>query len=144
MTDADVTDRPADIDAEDTDQAERQQPEASEVLDDEPAADEEQGAHAPPEPDIREIADAEPPQVAEDNVRVPTADETSAAIERANRALAEMRSREEMDAREEEQHRADQLAEWQARDETDDHVDETGTDEGADHEDVDAFDQAEV
>ncbi|PVZ08239.1 MobF family relaxase [Actinomycetospora cinnamomea] len=144
VTDADVTDRPEDINAKERDRAERHQPEASDVLDDEPAADEQQGAHAPPGPDIREVADAEPAQVAEDNIRVPTADETSAAIERANRALAEMRSREEMDAREEEQHRADQLAEWQVRDETDDHSDETGTDEGADHDDVDAFDQAEV
>ncbi|GAA4893170.1 MobF family relaxase [Actinomycetospora straminea] len=144
VTDADVTDRPADIDAEVNDQAERRQSEAGEVLDDERVADEERGAIAPPEPDIRETAEAEPPQVAEDNVRVPTADESSAAIERANRALAEIRSREEMDAREEEQHRADQLANWQTRDETDDHVVETGTDERAEDEDADAFDQAEV
>lgn len=144
VTETDVTDRPADIDDEDTGQAEQPQPEAGEILDEEPATDEEQGAHAPPEPDIREIAEAEPPGAAEDNVRVPTADETSAAIERANRALVEMRSREEMDAREEEQDRLDQLAEWQPRDETDNNADETGTDEGADHDDVDAFDQAEV
>jgi hypothetical protein len=143
VTDADVTDRPADIDDEDMGQAERPQAEASGIFDDEPATDEQQGAHVQPGPDIRETADVEPAQVAEDNIRVPTADETSAAIERANRALVEMRSREEMDAREEEQHRADQLAEWQVRDETDDHSDETGIDEGADHDDVDAFDQVE-
>ncbi|MDD7965517.1 MobF family relaxase [Actinomycetospora lemnae] len=144
VTEADVTDRPVDIDDDRVDNADREQPEAGEVLDDEPVANEQQGAHAPPEPDIREIAEAEPAQVAEDNVRVPTAGETSAAIERANRALAEMRSREEMDAREEEQHRADQLAEWQAQDETDDHAAETGTDEGADHENATAFDQSEL
>ncbi|MDD7942498.1 MobF family relaxase [Actinomycetospora lutea] len=143
VTGADVTDRPADIaviDTESEGKAARQQPDANEVLDDQPATDEEPGGHTPPGPDIREIAKAEPPQVAEDNVRVPTADETSAAIERANRALAEMRSRNEMDGREEEQHRADQLAEWRAHDETD-HGDGTGTDEGADQDDVGVFDQ---
>ena len=143
VTDADVTDRPTDIDAGDKNQGEWQ-PEAGEVLDDEPADDREQGFHAPPEPDIREVADAEPPLAAEDNVRVPTADETSAAVDRANRALAEIRAREETDAREEEQHRADQLATWQVRDETDDSADMPGADEATDHEDIDAFNQAEV
>ena len=140
MTDADVTDRPADIDDEGGDRAEEEQSEASEALEDEPAVDEQQGAHAAPEPDIRQIADKEPPQVAEDNVRVPTADENSAVIDRANRALDEMRSREEMDAREEERHRADQLGAWQARDETEEHIADTGASGGADDEYVDAFD----
>ncbi|GLZ49481.1 hypothetical protein Acsp06_56660 [Actinomycetospora sp. NBRC 106375] len=144
VTDADVTDRPVDIDDEGAEKAQQDQPESGEVLDDEPIADEHQGIHRPPEPDIREIADAEPAQAAEDNVRVPTADETSAAIDRANRALAEMRSRDEIDAREEEQHRADQLGGWQARDEADDRVNETGIEEGADIEDTDAVDHAEA
>jgi hypothetical protein len=56
--------------------------------------------------------------VAEDHVRVPTADETSAAVEKANRALAEIRAREEADARADEQRRSEQLTHWQARDAT--------------------------
>jgi hypothetical protein len=47
---------------------------------------------------------------------VPTADETSAAVDKANRALAEIRAREVADAREEAEHRAEQLSQWRARD----------------------------
>lgn len=75
-------------------------------------------------PDIREEASTEPGAVAEDHVRVPTADETSAAVERANRALAEIRAREEADARHEEEDRAEQLAQWQARDVTSEAADD--------------------
>ncbi|MCE0763371.1 relaxase domain-containing protein [Pseudonocardia kujensis] len=48
--------------------------------------------------DIREIAAAEEPVRGEDAVRVPSADETSAAIDRAHRALAEIQAREVYDA----------------------------------------------
>jgi hypothetical protein len=65
-------------------------------------------------PDIRDIAAAEPPPVAEDDLRVPTAEETSAALERAQRAVAEIQVVEE--AREAAEHRADQLARWHAPD----------------------------
>jgi hypothetical protein len=71
----------------------------------------------PSGPDIREVAASEPVPVGKDHLRVPTADETSAAVEKANRALAEIRAREEADAKEEAEHRAEQLTSWQARDE---------------------------
>ncbi|SDH19404.1 MobF family relaxase [Pseudonocardia oroxyli] len=48
--------------------------------------------------DIREVAAAEEPVRGEDAVRVPSADETSAAIDRAHRALAEIQAREVYDA----------------------------------------------
>ena len=71
------------------------------------------------ERDVREVAAEEPRPVAEDDVRVPTADETGAALERANRALVEMRAREAADEQEEATHRADQLAQWQESDTSD-------------------------
>jgi hypothetical protein len=49
--------------------------------------------------DLREIAADEPVQVEEDVVRVPLAAETSDAIQRANRALVEIRARDAADAR---------------------------------------------
>ena len=67
-------------------------------------------------PDLREVAEDETVPAGEDDVRVPHADETAAAIERAQRALAEMRAREELDAVEEAAHQAEQLAQWQAED----------------------------
>ena len=66
-------------------------------------------------PDLREIAAAERAPVAEDVVRVPSAAETSDAIERANRALAEMRARDAMDAQEAAEHRAEELGRWHHR-----------------------------
>ncbi|WP_328304473.1 MobF family relaxase [Actinomycetospora sp. NBC_00405] len=103
VTDDDITDRPADLhDHQPADEAADDEPEG---IDLEPAG-----------PDIREEAAAEPEPVAEDHVRVPTADETSSAVEKANRALAEIRAREEADARNEEEHRAEQLAQWQTHD----------------------------
>lgn len=48
--------------------------------------------------DIRELAAEEPPVVNEDAVRVPTADETTDAIRRAQRALLEIRARDSSDA----------------------------------------------
>jgi conjugative relaxase-like TrwC/TraI family protein len=63
--------------------------------------------------DIREVAEREPAPVNEDAVRVPTAAETSTALDEARRALAEMQAREVVDA---EADRRDQLAEWHVRD----------------------------
>ncbi|GLZ49229.1 hypothetical protein Acsp06_54140 [Actinomycetospora sp. NBRC 106375] len=111
VTEDDVTSRPEDLhelgpDAEEhDDKTGRVDPASDEPTDIEPS-----------EPDIREVATSEPSPVAEDHVRVPTADETSAAVEKANRALAEMRAREDGDARAESEHREAQLAQWQARD----------------------------
>lgn len=69
-----------------------------------------------PDHDIREVAADEPRPQAEDDVRVPSADETAAAVESAQRALAEIRAREIADAAAEEQHRADQLSHWHDHD----------------------------
>ena len=71
-----------------------------------------------PEPDVREIAAAEPAPVEEDVVRVPSADETARAIEEANRALIEMQAREAADTHAEEQHRAAELTRWHTDDQT--------------------------
>ena len=67
-------------------------------------------------PDLRELAEAEPPVASGDYVRVPDVDETAAAIERAHRALSEMRARDELDAAEETAHQIEQLARWQSED----------------------------
>ena len=80
-----------------------------------------------PDRDLREVAAAESRPVAEDVVRVPSADETSAAIEKANRALAEMHARDVVDTHEADQHRAEELNRWHAQDqaaeqETTDHT----------------------
>jgi hypothetical protein len=68
-------------------------------------------------PDIRQVAAEEPAQVDEDEVRVPTAEETADIVARAQRALAEMerrRAAEERHAADEV--RAEQLARWHADD----------------------------
>ncbi|MDD7968439.1 MobF family relaxase [Actinomycetospora lemnae] len=70
-----------------------------------------------PDLDIREEAVNEPAPVAEDDVRVPSAEETAAATERAHRALAEMRARESADVKESEEHRVEELTRWHADDE---------------------------
>ena len=68
-------------------------------------------------PDIRDLAAAEPRQVAEDVVRVPTADETAAAVARAQRALAELDKRRAIEERRAaEEARAAQVARWHADD----------------------------
>jgi conjugative relaxase-like TrwC/TraI family protein len=69
-----------------------------------------------PEQDIREVVADEPRAEAEDDVRVPSADETAAAVDRAQRAIAEIRARDTADAAEQE-HRAEQLTQWHERDE---------------------------
>ncbi|MEJ2862589.1 MobF family relaxase [Actinomycetospora flava] len=103
VTDADVPERPDDI----------HETAEGEIVD---RRDDDVTVEAS-DPDIREEAEAEPAPLAEDHVRVPTADETNAAVEKANRALAEMRARDEADAKEEADHRAEQLTHWQSRDE---------------------------
>ena len=65
-------------------------------------------------------------------MRVPSTDETAMAIERANRALVEIKTRDELDAQEEAEHRVEQLADWQDRD-TQIETDETS--------DIDAVDE---
>jgi hypothetical protein len=47
---------------------------------------------------------------------VPTADQTADAIDRANRALAEIGAREILDAHEAAEHRNAQLARWHTED----------------------------
>ena len=50
-------------------------------------------------------------------MRVPSADETAAAVTRAQRALAEIRARDAAEEREAaEQQRAEQLSRWHAQD----------------------------
>lgn len=70
-------------------------------------------------PDLRQVAEDESDAHRnEDQVRVPTADETAAAVARAHRALAEMEDRDEADQQRqaEEDERAAQLARWHAND----------------------------
>jgi hypothetical protein len=68
-------------------------------------------------PDIREVAATEPPQVGEDTVRVPTAEETASTITQAQRALAEIEQRRAQDERvAEEDARIEQLTRWHADD----------------------------
>jgi len=79
-----------------------------------PAAD----APAPAPADIREVAADEPAEVDEDEVRIPTAEETAATIARAQRALVEIQHRGAAEAEHAaEEARAEQLARW--------HVDDT-------------------
>jgi hypothetical protein len=67
--------------------------------------------------DIRDLAAAEPPQAAEDDVRVPSAEETAVAVERAHRALVEIDQRQAADERRAaDQARAEQLARWHTDD----------------------------
>jgi hypothetical protein len=106
ITDADVTDRPADLAVSPDPVAERPPEDRAET-----------DLH-----DLREIAAAEPAALNEDVVRIPSAAETSDAVERAHRALAEIRAREALDQQEAEQHRADELARWHANDRTADHA----------------------
>ncbi len=49
-------------------------------------------------------------------MRVPSAAETSDAIQRANRALVEMRARDAADAQEAAEYRAEELTRWHADD----------------------------
>jgi hypothetical protein len=78
--------------------------------------------------DIRAVAAREPAQVNEDVVRVPDADETSAALAHAQRALAEINARQAGDEREAAEHRNAQLARWYAADRV---ADEQSTDDVA-------------
>jgi conjugative relaxase-like TrwC/TraI family protein len=67
--------------------------------------------------DVRDTASDEPRRNREDEVRVPTADETADALRRAHRALAEIRVREADDARRAaDDARIEQLARWKERD----------------------------
>lgn len=49
-------------------------------------------------------------------MRVPSADETADSVQRAQRALAEIRTRTAAEEREAAEHRAEQLARWHAQD----------------------------
>ncbi|MFB9745477.1 MobF family relaxase [Pseudonocardia sulfidoxydans] len=75
------------------------------------------GARTVSAADIREIAAVEDRQLDEDAVRVPSADETTAAIDRAYRALAEIHARDAYDSHSE----ADEHAARQIRSDVDDH-----------------------
>jgi len=71
-------------------------------------------------PDIRDVAATEPAQDGEDLVRVPSADQTAAAISRAQRALAEIEHRRAVEERRAaEEARAEQLTRWHADDRAD-------------------------
>jgi hypothetical protein len=64
----------------------------------------------------------------EDAVRVPTAEETAATISRAQRALTEIRHREQVDREREQDARADQLARWHGEDTRQEQAAEHGAD----------------
>jgi len=99
-----------------------------------------------PERDLREIAADEPAPVDEDVVRVPSAVETSEAIENANRALIEMRARDATDAQEAEQHRAAELTRWHVEDQTIEATvaDDDAATDGIIGDEPAAYDQVEV
>jgi len=65
-----------------------------------------------PQPDIRELAAAEPDHTDSDRVRVSTPDEAAAWTDGARRALTELTVRQITDAQHEEEERAAQLARW--------------------------------
>ncbi|GEL26780.1 hypothetical protein PSU4_57340 [Pseudonocardia sulfidoxydans NBRC 16205] len=83
-------------------------------LDDQTAHNAADDRHAAAEsvigPDIREVAAQEPHPIDEDAVRVPTAAETSTALDHARRALAEITARQALD--DDATHRADELQRW--------------------------------
>ncbi|MFC4942425.1 hypothetical protein [Pseudonocardia sp. GCM10023141] len=56
--------------------------------------------------DVREVAAAEPQPVAEDDVRVPTAEDVDHSLDRAQRALDEITARELLDVEEDDHHSA--------------------------------------
>ncbi|MQA12836.1 MAG: relaxase domain-containing protein [Pseudonocardiaceae bacterium] len=71
--------------------------------------------------DVRDAAADEPARGNEDAVHVPSADETADSVQRAQRALAEIRTRTAAEEREAAEHRAEQLARWHAQDQTAEH-----------------------
>ena len=67
--------------------------------------------------DIRQTAAREPRREGEDEVRVPTAAETTDSVRRAQRALAEIRNREGAERRRDaDQARRDQITRWHQHD----------------------------
>ncbi|MCO1659203.1 relaxase domain-containing protein [Pseudonocardia sp. S2-4] len=89
------------------------------------------------QPDLREIAAAEPAPVDEDDVRVPAADETATSLARAKRVLDEIDARTAEDARMAEAERNAELARWPV-----DHHNVPAGDAGSDDEPV--LDRAEA
>jgi conjugative relaxase-like TrwC/TraI family protein len=85
--------------------------------------------------DVRVVAEAEPPVVEADQIRVPSADETAETIARAQRALAEIQARQAADEqRAADEARAEELARWAADDaatEAAAHADEDAPSRGA-------------
>ena len=71
------------------------------------------------EPDLREIAAAEPRQTREDETRVPAAGEVLDATERARRTIHELNTRDAYDQQAEEEERAAQRARWHDDDQAD-------------------------
>ncbi|MCF7552610.1 MobF family relaxase [Pseudonocardia sp. WMMC193] len=66
--------------------------------------------------DIREHAAGEARQVGEDAVRVPSADETTRALELAHRAIAEIEARDAHDLQHEDEERSAEIWRWSAED----------------------------
>ncbi len=72
--------------------------------------------------DVRDVAAREPAAVNEDEVRVPSAEESAGSIEKAQRALREIEEREAADAaREADDARAGQLTRWHGDDQVVEH-----------------------
>jgi conjugative relaxase-like TrwC/TraI family protein len=74
-------------------------------------ADSREVLHAP-EPDIREVAAAEPAPVDEDHLRRPSADEVAGYVTGAQRTLVELDARATYDRQHEQDERAAELARW--------------------------------
>jgi proline racemase len=68
--------------------------------------------------DVRDVAANEPTLTDEDVVRVPSAAETADTLARTQRAMREIADRRAADEHADQQARAEQLAHWHARDET--------------------------
>jgi hypothetical protein len=121
LTDARAADdHAADVDEAPADAAERADP--REVL------------HTP-EPDIRELAAAEPAQRNEDQLRQPSADEVAKYVTGARRTLVELDARAAYDQQHQEEERAAELARW--------HHDDQHTDQRAAAVDDHVFDGPE-
>ncbi len=99
VTEADVDDRPAELDDRD----------AARALD---------NVAAVGESDLREVAATEPRPVDEDRIGVRTPDQSAAALDRAQRAIREIEAREVWERQAEQDERAAQLGRWHDEDQS--------------------------
>ena len=94
----------------------------TDVVDDELVPEPDRDLPTTTSDDVRDVAAREPIAVNEDEVRLPTAEESADSIEKAQRALCEIEEREAADAaREAEEARASELTRWHGDDQVVEH-----------------------